>query len=247
MCTELTENLQNQATQLRHTKQANLTSLADYDSKLDEILESNGLYEDLHQVLHENDVDLTMLQRDLKPQEINEFCTDIGLNIKQQIMFKRLMRIIDNSQNVNEMNDISRMSNLEQLIDMQIQLESTTDARPVECHAGEKYIDDKMIIILIGDAGAGKTSLMRRYFQGTFEPGVTATTGIDTMTNIQPLSDDTNVEITVWDTAGILHSFRYICCVSMNNTNYTKKDKKDTKAFVDHFTEKQIVYSFVMM
>ena len=62
--------------------------------------------------------------------------------------------------------------------------------------------DDKMVVVLVGDTGAGKTSLMRKYCNDEFDPNVTSSIGVDQMWNIQPLGDNTNMEINIWDTAG---------------------------------------------
>ena len=62
--------------------------------------------------------------------------------------------------------------------------------------------DDKMKIVLIGDSHVGKTSLMNRYVENKFDDYFFSTLGVDCMVNNEKLSDDTIMEIEIWDTAG---------------------------------------------
>eukprot|EP00026_Physarum_polycephalum_P010745 Phypoly_transcript_10922.p1 GENE.Phypoly_transcript_10922~~Phypoly_transcript_10922.p1 ORF type:complete len:192 (+),score=22.75 Phypoly_transcript_10922:90-665(+) len=55
-------------------------------------------------------------------------------------------------------------------------------------------------VVIVGDSGAGKTSIMMRLVDNTFDPTRT-TTGIDSMTKIANLGDKT-VKLQIWDTAG---------------------------------------------
>ncbi|KAL3880689.1 hypothetical protein ACJMK2_032909 [Sinanodonta woodiana] len=56
-------------------------------------------------------------------------------------------------------------------------------------------------IVLIGDAGVGKTCLVRRFTQGLFPPGQAATIGVDFMIKTVEI-DGERVKLQIWDTAG---------------------------------------------
>ncbi|TRY90903.1 hypothetical protein DNTS_021969 [Danionella cerebrum] len=54
-------------------------------------------------------------------------------------------------------------------------------------------------IVLIGNAGVGKTCLVRRFTQGLFPPGQGATIGVDFMIKTVEIK---GVKVKIWDTAG---------------------------------------------
>ncbi|KAL4230870.1 Ras-related protein Rab-30 [Mactra antiquata] len=56
-------------------------------------------------------------------------------------------------------------------------------------------------IVLIGEAGVGKTCLVRRFTQGLFPPGQAATIGVDFMIKTVEIEGD-KVKLQIWDTAG---------------------------------------------
>jgi len=56
-------------------------------------------------------------------------------------------------------------------------------------------------ILLIGDAGVGKSSLLVRYVQDTFSEGVEPATGIDSLNKVIDV-DGKKVKLQIWDTAG---------------------------------------------
>ncbi|WEU40376.1 MAG: GTP-binding protein [Candidatus Odinarchaeum yellowstonii] len=56
-------------------------------------------------------------------------------------------------------------------------------------------------IILLGDPGVGKTSLIRRFVQNSFEAEYKATIGVDIMAKTVQLSNVT-VKLSLWDIAG---------------------------------------------
>lgn len=56
-------------------------------------------------------------------------------------------------------------------------------------------------IILIGDSGVGKTSLMNRYTENTYENSNLATIGVDFKFKTLKLDSNT-VKLQIWDTAG---------------------------------------------
>lgn len=56
-------------------------------------------------------------------------------------------------------------------------------------------------VVLIGNAGVGKTCLVRRFTQGLFPPGQGATIGVDFMIKTVEI-DGERVKLQIWDTAG---------------------------------------------
>ena len=56
-------------------------------------------------------------------------------------------------------------------------------------------------IVVVGDCGVGKTSLMRAFFDADFSQSYMATVGVDFRIATIPL-DDIDVKVHVWDTAG---------------------------------------------
>ncbi|KAF4103884.1 hypothetical protein G5714_014871 [Onychostoma macrolepis] len=56
-------------------------------------------------------------------------------------------------------------------------------------------------IVLIGNAGVGKTCLVRRFTQGLFPPGQGATIGVDFMIKTVEIKG-VKVKLQIWDTAG---------------------------------------------
>lgn len=56
-------------------------------------------------------------------------------------------------------------------------------------------------VVLIGNAGVGKTCLVRRFTQGLFPPGQGATIGVDFMIKSVEI-DNEKVKLQIWDTAG---------------------------------------------
>lgn len=58
-------------------------------------------------------------------------------------------------------------------------------------------------IILIGDSGTGKTSLIHRYIYNNFHEKYLCTIGVDFMMKRVLLDDDTVIKLQIWDTAGM--------------------------------------------
>ena len=59
----------------------------------------------------------------------------------------------------------------------------------------------KVKLLLLGDSGVGKSSIIQRYISDTFCPSLVSTLGVDLKTKRVHI-DDKNVQVQVWDTAG---------------------------------------------
>ncbi|KAL3831904.1 hypothetical protein ACJMK2_023598 [Sinanodonta woodiana] len=56
-------------------------------------------------------------------------------------------------------------------------------------------------VIIVGDCGCGKTSLIHRYIHGTYTETYTPT-GFDTYTTTYSVSDSFRIQMSIWDTTG---------------------------------------------
>ncbi|NWZ45691.1 RB18B protein, partial [Brachypodius atriceps] len=56
-------------------------------------------------------------------------------------------------------------------------------------------------LLLVGDSGVGKSSLLRRFTDGAFEPGLKPTVGIDFKVK-KMVVEGRAVQLAIWDTAG---------------------------------------------
>ena len=61
--------------------------------------------------------------------------------------------------------------------------------------------DEKCQLLIIGDSSVGKTSIITRFTNGTFNPNYLATVGLDNFTKDETI-DDKNIKVKLWDTAG---------------------------------------------
>ena len=57
-------------------------------------------------------------------------------------------------------------------------------------------------VILVGDSGVGKSALITRFAEDTFNTSFLSTIGIDFKIRHLRVDDDTVVKLNVWDTAG---------------------------------------------
>lgn len=73
-------------------------------------------------------------------------------------------------------------------------LADMTDASPVDC-------DYRFKLLIIGDCGVGKSSLLRRFVDGEYAAEYTATIGVDFAQRVCTI-DDKKVKLQIWDTAG---------------------------------------------
>ena len=61
--------------------------------------------------------------------------------------------------------------------------------------------DEKCQLLIIGDSTVGKTSILSRFANGTFNSNYLATVGLDNFTKDETI-DNKTVRIKIWDTAG---------------------------------------------
>ena len=61
--------------------------------------------------------------------------------------------------------------------------------------------DEKCQILIIGDSTVGKTSILSRYTNGTFNSNYLATVGLDNFSKDE-IIDNKTIRIKIWDTAG---------------------------------------------
>ena len=59
----------------------------------------------------------------------------------------------------------------------------------------------KQKVILIGDSGVGKSSILSRYSRNEFSIGMKTTIGVEFATSLIN-HDDKHLKVTIWDTAG---------------------------------------------
>ncbi|KAF8565554.1 hypothetical protein P879_08167 [Paragonimus westermani] len=57
-------------------------------------------------------------------------------------------------------------------------------------------------LLIIGDSGVGKSSLLLRYINDSFENQLSATIGVDYRVKVTTVSDGTMIKLSIWDTAG---------------------------------------------
>jgi len=61
--------------------------------------------------------------------------------------------------------------------------------------------DQKCQLLIIGDSTVGKTSILSRFVDGTFNSNYLATVGLENVTKDE-IIDDKTIRIKIWDTAG---------------------------------------------
>ena len=66
--------------------------------------------------------------------------------------------------------------------------------------AGEDY-DHIFKLLLIGDAGVGKSSILLRYTDNTFDEHLQSTIGVDFKVKVA-VKEGKKIKLTIWDTAG---------------------------------------------
>ena len=57
-------------------------------------------------------------------------------------------------------------------------------------------------VVIVGDGGVGKSSLIRRYCQGSFTSAYRKTIGVDFLEKVVIADSGQQVRLMLWDTAG---------------------------------------------
>ncbi len=71
----------------------------------------------------------------------------------------------------------------------------------VAAQIGSDTIARKVKVLVLGDSGVGKSSIICRYISDSFNPSLVSTLGVDLKTKRLHV-DDKTVQVQVWDTAG---------------------------------------------
>ena len=64
------------------------------------------------------------------------------------------------------------------------------------------YIKVSLLVVLVGDAGVGKTHIVSRYIKGTLPKHHYPTIGVEFATRNVPLKNGGIIKAQIWDTAG---------------------------------------------
>eukprot|EP01084_Bolivina_argentea_P112240 200200_1 len=117
----------------------------------------------------------------------------------------------------------------------------------------KQQFSDTMEAIIIGDSGVGKTSLIRRYVQNKYSDYIQTSIGVDSMGALQGLSDGTEMDMKIWDTAG-QEKFQSVCtmyyrradaiivCYSVENTKtFYNCSSKWIKQIVEYSNDNAVV------
>ena len=79
----------------------------------------------------------------------------------------------------------------------------------------EDYLTCK--VVLIGESGVGKTSIIQRYINNTFTPGISTTGGANFTTKTMKFEEEKQkIKFEIWDTAG-QEKFRSLAKVFYKN------------------------------
>ncbi|KRX88455.1 Ras-related protein Rab-30, partial [Trichinella pseudospiralis] len=124
---------------------------------------------------------------------VKYFETSAKENVNVEDMFNCITRLVLQAKNSQQWQEANSKS-------ANIRLDKASLKRKRKCCSMEDY---KYLfkVVLIGNAGVGKTCLVRKFTQGVFPPGQTATIGVDFMIKTL-LVDGDKVKLQIWDTAG---------------------------------------------
>ena len=99
-------------------------------------------------------------------------------------------------------------------------------------------------VVVIGDAGVGKTSLMYRFVRDTFGPDILTSIGVDFLRKKVSIDEET-YQLTVWDTAGCERYmqlsqvfYRSLSCVVL----VFSVDNRDSFSNLDKWYEECVQY-----
>jgi len=114
-----------------------------------------------------------------------------------------------------------------------------------------------MKILVVGDSGVGKTSIVSRYFSGYFENNTIPTIGYDFTTKLYAKSSEKLCRLQVWDVAG-QERYQAVsklyarnvagCLVVCDVTNpKTLENTLKWKKIIEEFSEAKIPIPYVLM
>ena len=66
----------------------------------------------------------------------------------------------------------------------------------------DPFFEYQFRVILIGDSGVGKSSLLRCFTDGSFFEVSDPTVGVDFFARVLKVADGTPIKLQLWDTAG---------------------------------------------
>ncbi|TRY97320.1 hypothetical protein DNTS_020604 [Danionella cerebrum] len=78
---------------------------------------------------------------------------------------------------------------------------SESDLQPSQKDAADQNFDYMFKLLIIGNSGVGKTSLLFRYAEDSFSPAFVSTVGIDFKVKTI-LRNNNRIKLQIWDTAG---------------------------------------------
>jgi len=74
-------------------------------------------------------------------------------------------------------------------------------------------------VVLLGESGVGKTSIIQRYINNTFTPGITTTGGATFSTKLMKFEEENQeIKFEIWDTAG-QEKFRSLANIFYKNAS----------------------------
>ena len=106
-------------------------------------------------------------------------------------------------------------------------------------------------IILLGDTGVGKSSIIKRYIEDSFEENLSSTIGSNFLEKIEKIKGQ-KVRLEVWDTAG-QEEFRSVTKLFVKNSkiiilvyNVTQKSSFEGLNYWYDFIQKELAQNFVL-
>ena len=106
-------------------------------------------------------------------------------------------------------------------------------------------------IILLGDTGVGKSSIIKRYIEDSFEENLSSTIGSNFLEKIEKIKGQ-KVRLEVWDTAG-QEEFRSVTKLFVKNSkiiilvyNVTQKLSFEGLNYWYDFIQKELAQNFVL-
>ncbi|CAH8487177.1 unnamed protein product [Heterobilharzia americana] len=87
-------------------------------------------------------------------------------------------------------------------LSLEVFIRNLLDLCHVIMHVNDNEVLVNFKLLLIGDSGVGKSSLLLRYTNDCFESQLSATIGVDFKVKLVTVPDGTKIKLSIWDTAG---------------------------------------------